>query len=107
MFLRIRGARHCINGTNRRSVSPVSWYGHVINPGSADPFDYGALLCLVSESDLCGEDEEHSEDGEDGMSLRSVSMSMSVDDTFAFDAKQQRLHGVVEVSSSSEGSGCE
>ena len=69
------------------SIASVSSYGHVINPGSTDPFDYGALLMPSLQERPVSEDEE------DGMSLRSVSMSMSVDDTFAFVAEQQRLHG--------------
>jgi len=72
------------------SIASVSSYGHVINPGSTDPFDYGALLMPSLQERPVSEDEEG--DG-DGMSSRSVSMSMSVDDTFAFVAEQQRLHG--------------
>ena len=76
------------------SIASVSSYGHVINPGSTDPFDYGALMMpsLRERSVSEGEDEDQSQSG-DGTSLRSVSMSMSVDDTFAFVAEQQRLHG--------------
>jgi serine/arginine repetitive matrix protein 2 len=73
------------------SIASVSSYGHVINPGSTDPFDYGALLMPSLQERPVSEDEEG--DGDEGMSLRSVSMSMSVDDTFAFVAEQQRLHG--------------
>jgi hypothetical protein len=72
------------------SIASVSSYGHVINPGSTDPFDYGALLMPSLRERPVSEDDEG--DG-DGMSLRSVSMSMSVDDTFAFVVEQRRLHG--------------
>ena len=77
------------------SIASVSSYGHVINPGSTDPFDYGALMMpsLQERSVSEGEDEEQSSQSGDGISLRSMSMSMSVDDTFAFVAEQRRLHG--------------
>ena len=71
------------------SIASISSYGHVINPGSTDPFDYGALLMPSLRERPVSEDEGDA----DGMSLRSVSMSMSVDDTFAFVAEQQRLNG--------------
>lgn len=50
------------------SIASVSSYGHVINAGSTDPFDFGEsrLPDIQSEDDM------------------SVSMSMSVDDTFSF-----------------------
>ncbi|KAF7982388.1 hypothetical protein HWV62_28475 [Athelia sp. TMB] len=51
------------------SIASVSSYGHVINGGSTDPFDFGdeaRLPDIQSEDDM------------------SISMSMSVDDTFAF-----------------------
>ena len=74
------------------SIASVSLYGHVINPGSTDPFNYGALLMPSLQERPVSEDEE----GDwDGMSLRSISMSMSVDDTFAFVVEQQWLHGGV------------
>ncbi|KAF8867965.1 hypothetical protein CPB84DRAFT_1810241 [Gymnopilus junonius] len=51
------------------SIASVSSYGHVINPGSNDPFDYGLPSLRERPS---------SED------MSSISMSMSIDDTFAF-----------------------
>ncbi|KIM47257.1 hypothetical protein M413DRAFT_271799 [Hebeloma cylindrosporum] len=71
------------------SIASVSSYGHVINPGSVDPFDYGALTMPSLRERPMSEDES-SGSHEDGS---SVSMSMSVDDTFAFVVEQRRLHG--------------
>ncbi|KAF9457373.1 hypothetical protein BDZ94DRAFT_1175700 [Collybia nuda] len=50
------------------SIASVSSYGHVLNAGSTDPFDYGlpSLRERPSSEDM------------------SISMSMSVDDTFSF-----------------------
>ena len=74
---RRRGARESV-----LSIASVSSYGHVINPGSTDPFDYADSKLLdtpQSEDDL------------------SISMSMTVEDTFKFirrdrrDASRQRV----------------
>ncbi|KAF8148662.1 hypothetical protein B0H34DRAFT_802878 [Crassisporium funariophilum] len=66
------------------SIASVSSYGHVINNGSVDPFDYGLPSLMERPS---------SED------LTSVSMSMSVDDTFAFLANQPRRRVESDASS--------
>jgi len=57
------------------SIASTSSYGHVINSGSNDPFDYGlpSLCERPSSSDMS-----------------SISMSMTVDDTFAFIHDQPR-----------------
>ena len=57
------------------SIASTSSYGHVINSGSNDPFDYGlpSLCERPSSSDMS-----------------SISMSMTVDDTFAFIRDQPR-----------------
>ena len=56
------------------SIASVSSYGQVINPGSTDPFDFGdTMLSDIPQS-------------EDDM---SISMSLTVDDTFAFIRRQQ------------------
>ncbi|KIM75320.1 hypothetical protein PILCRDRAFT_92174 [Piloderma croceum F 1598] len=74
---RRRGARESI-----LSIASVSSYGHVINPGSTDPFDYADSKLL---------DTPQSEDD------MSISMSMTVEDTFQFirrdrrDASRQRV----------------
>ncbi|EGO19639.1 hypothetical protein SERLADRAFT_443108 [Serpula lacrymans var. lacrymans S7.9] len=57
------------------SIASVSSYGHVINPGSSDPFEYGP-------SGLPSLRERPSSDD------FSFSMSMSVDDTFSFIHRQ-------------------
>ena len=55
------------------SVVSVSSYGHVINPGSTDTVDYGVSMMpsIRERSASEGEDEDHSGDGGNGMSLRS------------------------------------
>ena len=51
------------------SIMSVSSYGHVINAGSLDPFDYGLLVPSLRDS---------SED------MSSISILMDIEDTFAF-----------------------
>ena len=55
------------------SIMSVSSYGHVINTGSLDPFDYG-LPSL----------QERSED------MSSITILMDINDTFAFMKNQPR-----------------
>ncbi|KAJ8520630.1 hypothetical protein ONZ45_g2582 [Pleurotus djamor] len=80
--------------TNRRnhlrqesgmSFASISSYGHVINNGVPDPFDY-ALPSL--------QERPSSED------MSSISMSMTVDDTFSFIHRQPRRRRVDSDSSS-------
>ncbi|KAJ6505350.1 hypothetical protein C8R45DRAFT_861122 [Mycena sanguinolenta] len=56
------------------SIASVSSYGHVTNPGISDPFDYGLPMPSLQER-------PSSED-------LSVSMSLNVDDTFSFLARE-------------------
>jgi len=58
-------------------IASVSSYGHVIDSGSTDPFNYG-LPSLRERERLSSED------------MSSISMSMTVDDTFAFIRNQPR-----------------
>ncbi|KDR69956.1 hypothetical protein GALMADRAFT_898782 [Galerina marginata CBS 339.88] len=66
------------------SIASVSSYGHVINSGSNDPFDYGLPSLRERPS---------SED------MTSISMSMSVDDTFAYLANKPRRRVESDASS--------
>ncbi|PPQ74616.1 hypothetical protein CVT24_004162 [Panaeolus cyanescens] len=59
------------------SIASVSSYGHCINSGSADPFEYGIPMPSLRER-------PSSED------MSSISMSITVDDTFAFLAGRPR-----------------
>jgi hypothetical protein len=63
------------------SMMSVSSYGHVINPGSVDPFDYGLPSLRESSSSA------------------SVSVIFSVDDTFAFMANRPRQRVESDASS--------
>ncbi|KAH7906866.1 hypothetical protein BJ138DRAFT_568044 [Hygrophoropsis aurantiaca] len=60
------------------SIASVSSYGHVINSGSADPFDYAAAAHLHSLRERPSSDEY------------SFDMSTTVDDTFSFIHRQPR-----------------
>ena len=64
------------------SIMSVSSYGHVINAGSLDPFDYG-LPSL----------QERSED------MSSITILMDIDDTFAFMKNQPRRRVESDASS--------
>lgn len=57
------------------SIASVSSYGRVINPGSTDPFDFGDSKL----PDIPQSDDDY-----------SISMSMSVDDTFSFIHRDSR-----------------
>ena len=49
------------------SIMSISSYGHVINAGSIDPFDYGLPSLQESSEDMS-----------------SISLLMDIEDTFAF-----------------------
>ena len=66
------------------SIMSVSSYGHVINPGSVDPFDYGLPSLQERPS---------SED------MSSIYMSMDIDDTFAFMENRPRQRVESDASS--------
>ncbi|KAF8839757.1 hypothetical protein BDN67DRAFT_736710 [Paxillus ammoniavirescens] len=70
------------------SIASVSSYGHILNGGSADPFDYGAIVPLASLRERPSSDDF------------SFSMSTSVDDTFSFIHKQPRRRRVDSDASS-------
>lgn len=60
------------------SIASVSSYGHILNAGSSDPFDYGSLMPLPSLKERPSSDDF------------SFSMSSTVDDTFSFIHRQPR-----------------
>ncbi|KIJ60131.1 hypothetical protein HYDPIDRAFT_32553 [Hydnomerulius pinastri MD-312] len=70
------------------SIASVSSYGHVLNNGSADPFDYGAMDPLPSLRERPSSDDF------------SFAMSTSVDDTFSFIHRQPRRRRVDSDASS-------
>ncbi|KIK98105.1 hypothetical protein PAXRUDRAFT_725108 [Paxillus rubicundulus Ve08.2h10] len=70
------------------SIASVSSYGHILNGGSADPFDYGAIVPLASLRERPSSDDF------------SFSMSTSVDDTFSFIHKQPHRRRVDSDASS-------
>ena len=64
------------------SIMSVSSYGHVINPGSLDPFDYGLPSLRESSEDMS-----------------SVSVLMDIEDTFAFMENRPRRRVESDASS--------
>jgi serine/arginine repetitive matrix protein 2 len=64
------------------SIMSVSSYGHVINAGSLDPFDYGLPSLRESSEDMS-----------------SVSIMMDIDDTFAFMENRPRRRVESDASS--------
>nr|GAT51801.1 predicted protein [Mycena chlorophos] len=68
------------------SIASVSSYGHVTNPGVSDPFEYGLPMPSLRE-------QPSSED-------LSVSLSLNVDDTFSFLARDPRRKRVASDASS-------
>ncbi|KAH7884200.1 hypothetical protein F5I97DRAFT_1671717 [Phlebopus sp. FC_14] len=70
------------------SIASVSSYGHVLNPGVADPFDYASIAPLPSLRER-----PYSDDF-------SFSMSTCVDDTFSFIHRQPRRRRVDSDASS-------
>ncbi|KAF7297196.1 hypothetical protein MIND_00952700 [Mycena indigotica] len=68
------------------SIASVSSYGHVTNPGVNDPFEYGLPMPSLRE-------QPSSED-------LSISLSMNVDDTFSFLARDPRRKRVASDASS-------
>ncbi|KAJ7772927.1 hypothetical protein DFH07DRAFT_913167 [Mycena maculata] len=68
------------------SIASVSSYGHVTNPGINDPFEYGLPMPSLRER-------PSSED-------LSVTMSINVDDTFAFLGREPRRQRVASDASS-------
>ncbi|KAF9055274.1 hypothetical protein BDZ89DRAFT_1087946 [Hymenopellis radicata] len=69
------------------SIASISSYGHVVNPGVPDPFDYGEYGLPSLQERPSSED-------------LSISMSMNVEDTFEFHARARKHKKVASDASS-------
>lgn len=80
---------HHLRNESVFSIASISSYGHVVNPGVPDPFDYGEYGLPSLQERSSTED----------LSL-SMSMSMNVEDTFEFHARARKHKKVASDASS-------